>query len=106
MRLEFQVAVDSNGNYWSTDTIDFYVIAGDEMEFAEFTVYSPEYPQNYALDYAVVSRIHAGTYIARAQSEFCVIVPWQPKALLSQYITSTNECIEVNIHLTCLLGGH
>ena len=70
--LEFKVAVDSNGNSWNTDGIDFdFTSAFLDRESAVlflFTVHSSAYPQNYIYSTEHVDRSQEGTYTVTASS--------------------------------------
>ena len=74
MTLEFKVAIDSNGNSWTTEGIDFDFIPADaplDRESAVyflFTVRSSAYPQNYIYSIESVDRSQEGLYTVTASS--------------------------------------
>ena len=65
VRLEFVVAVDSNGNTWDDEETSFtFTNTQQEMSSVDFQVYSSNFPQNLALDIISVDRSNEGTYTA------------------------------------------
>lgn len=71
--LEFKVAVDSNGNSWNAEGINFdFTPAGlFDREYGElllFTVRSSAYPQNYIYSIESVDRSQEGLYTVTASS--------------------------------------
>ena len=72
-RLEFQIAVNSNGNTWDTDDILFFFSNNIEDDRnrneVSFVVDSAMFPQNYARNFTSVSREDAGVYIAEIFGE-------------------------------------
>ena len=68
VRLEFVVAVDSNGNTWNDDeTIFTFTNAQQQRSRTDFQVYSSNFPQNFALDIMSVDRSDEGMYTASVQ---------------------------------------
>ena len=72
-RLEFQVAVDSNGNTWDSDNILFFFsndIDNDRNgNQVSFVVDSALFPQNYVRNFESVTRADAGVYTAQVLGE-------------------------------------
>ncbi len=83
LRLEFRIAVDSNGNSWNEEGIRFtfqptfgrFITDNPRRrrqspppisQMPMFQVETPEYPQNYILDFSAISRYDAGVYTAIA----------------------------------------
>ncbi len=91
LRLEFRIAINSNGFVWSEEGIQFTLPNGDfqmntdspprrrevggppasppPLPILTFSNTNPEFPQNYVLDFAAVSRFDAGVYTAFAFGE-------------------------------------
>ena len=70
VRLEFVVAVDSNGNTWNREVEGFtFTNTQQQRRRADFEVYSSDFPQNYALDIASVYRSDEGVYTASVQGK-------------------------------------
>ena len=75
VRLEFVVAVDSNGNTWMRDLESFtFTSTQQERRRADFEVYSSDFPQNYALDIASVSRSDEGVYTASVPGTLIILI--------------------------------
>ena len=71
VRLEFVVAVDSNGNTWNREVESFTFTNTQQQRSADFEVYSSDFPQNYALDIASVYRSDEGMYTASVLGNTC-----------------------------------
>ncbi len=96
LRLEFRIAVDSDGITWNEEGIRFifqptfgrFITDNPRRrrqspppipQMPMFQVETPEYPQNYILDFSVISRYDAGVYTATATgmllcSVICIFV--------------------------------
>ena len=75
VRLEFVVAVNSNGNTWIRDVGSFTFISTQQRRReVDFEVYSSDFPQNYALDIASVSRSDEGVYTASVQGILIILI--------------------------------
>ena len=90
-RLEFIVAVNSDGSTWDQeDSVGFFLVnsVGESKTqlFETFTIRSEEYPQNYVFEIPVTSRYHSGNYSARGTSKL---------VLSLKVITSTNQIDDV-----------
>ena len=72
VRLEFVVAVDSNGNSWNRE-VEIFTFTNTQQQRmrADFEVYSSDFPQNYALDIASVYRSDEGVYTASVLGNAC-----------------------------------
>ena len=85
--IEFKVAVDSNGNSWDTDNVNFtFLPVARDSEFGLdefFTVCDSDFPQNYCYNIDSVDRSQEGLYIASATSK------------CTQYPTLFNEIINL-----------
>lgn len=72
-RLEFIVAINSDGSIWDEgSSINFYMVTSDGEPVSllrSFFVLDEEFPQNYVLDITTTSRRDSGNYTARATSE-------------------------------------
>ena len=70
--LEFKVAVDSNGNIWTTEGIDFHFTPAlfdrESAVLFSFTVHSFAYPQNYIYSIEHVDTSQEGLYTVTASS--------------------------------------
>ena len=65
VRLEFVVALDSNGNTWDDEeTIFTFTNLQRQRSSVDFEVYTSDFPQNLALDIVSVDRTDEGTYTA------------------------------------------
>lgn len=65
-RLEFQIAVDSNGNSWNNEGVLFYFTSKLTQEISQvnFIADLSDFPQNYGRNISTVSRNDAGIYTA------------------------------------------
>ena len=65
-RLEFQIAIDSNGNSWTDQGVLFYFRSKltQENNQVGFVRDSPNFPQNYGRNISTVTRNNAGIYTA------------------------------------------
>lgn len=65
LSLRFRIAVNSNGNSWDTSRTEFnFMNSLNESSTPPFTNSIAEFPQDYLLEIAEVSRLHEGTYLA------------------------------------------
>ena len=72
--LQFKIAVDSDGNSWNTENIDFRFSGSIEDEYSvPFSVCNSEFPQNYCYTIESVERTHEGMYIASASRMYIII---------------------------------
>ena len=75
VRLEFVVAVNSNGNTWIRDVGSFTFISTQQRRReVDFEVYSSDFPQNYALDIGGVSRSDEGVYTASVRGILIILI--------------------------------
>ena len=75
VRLEFVVAVNSNGNTWIRDVGSFTFISTQQRRReVNFEVYSSDFPQNYALDIGGVSRSDEGVYTASVRGILILLI--------------------------------
>ena len=74
-RLEFQIALNSDGNTWNTEAISFFFSSNNDndggRDEVSFLVDSIMFPQNFARNFTSVSREDAGLYITQVFGE-CV----------------------------------
>ena len=66
MRLVFHVAVNSDGNQWSTSMISFTLTNGRGTVPVNFNASDPVFPQYFSLNIKSVEDEHAGVYTASA----------------------------------------
>ena len=72
--LEFQIAVNSDGNTWDNDDVYFSFISGVDAEVSvPFSVRGPEFPQNYIYSIQQVDRSQEGQYFAFAPRTYMYI---------------------------------
>ena len=75
VRLEFVVAVNSNGNTWIREVESFtFTSTQQQRRGVDFEVYSSTFPQNYALDIASVSRSDEGVYTASVRGILIILI--------------------------------
>ena len=74
-RLEFRIAIQSNGNSWDTENIFFLFTSSesgrnsrDDQVF--FAIANDEFPQNYVYSIAEVDRSQDGLYTAQASCTY------------------------------------
>lgn len=77
-RLEFRVAIQSNGNSWDTEDIIFLFASSepqtrDRDDQVFFTVANDEFPQNYVYSIEEVDRSQDGLYTAQASCTYVCI---------------------------------
>ena len=72
--LEFQIAVNSDGNTWDNEDVYFSFISGVDAEVSvPFSVRGPEFPQNYIYSIQQVDRSQEGQYFAFAPRTYMYI---------------------------------
>ena len=74
VRLEFQIAVSSNGATWFSEGIEFFFTnVNGERNFVEFSPNLDGYPQNYVMELESVTHSDAGNYTASVFSKLLII---------------------------------
>ena len=73
-KLDFKIAIQSNGNCCRKDGIEFTFIPSGvhemrEEEQVQFTVADEDFPQNWVYYIANVDRLHDGVYTAHVSCE-------------------------------------
>ena len=72
--LEFKIAIDSDGNSWNTENINFRFSGFIDDEYSvPFSVCNSEFPQNYCYTIKSVNRMHDGVYIVSASRMYIII---------------------------------
>ena len=68
LTLRFRVAVNSNGNSWTTSRTTFTFMDNlEQVSSVQFTNTVADFPQDYELSYPAALRSQEGTYTASVQ---------------------------------------